>query len=146
VAPFDVIKTAVIYLLVGAMHFALRKPLFAISNDSVAARQAGHNIFWWDVLFYSTFGIVVTSSVKIAGVLLVFGLLVIPSVAGVLVSTRTGVRLAVGWTFAFVCSAAGLLVAFGMNTPAAPTILAVMTLGLTLLGSGLWAARKVFVG
>jgi zinc/manganese transport system permease protein len=145
VNPATVLKTGAIYALIGIVHFILRRPLFEITNDAGAARRAGRNLFGWDVFFYATFGIVVTSSVRIAGVLLVFGLLVIPSVAGVLASARTGVRLAVGWAFALGCSAAGLLVAFGLNTPAAPTILAVMTIGLMLHGSAMWILRRARV-
>jgi ABC-type Mn2+/Zn2+ transport system permease subunit len=82
----------------------------------------------------------VTSSVRIAGVFLVFvflvfAFLVIPAVAGVLASERTGVRLAVGWTFGFLFSIVGLLAAFGLNTPAAPTILVVLTLALMVHGA-----------
>jgi zinc/manganese transport system permease protein len=126
VSPFTVIKTAIIYFIVGVLHFVMRKPLFQITNNPDAARAQGRNLFLWDVLFYTSFGVVVTSSVGIAGVLLVFGLLVIPAVAGVLASDRTGVRLAVGWSFAFFCSVIGLLTAFSLDTPAAPTILTTM--------------------
>jgi zinc/manganese transport system permease protein len=142
VSPDVVIRTAVIYAIIGILHFALRKPLFEITNDPEAARRKGRKIFWWDVFFYGSFGVVVTSSVKIAGVLLVFGLLVIPSVAGVLASSRTGVRLFIGWTFAFVGSIIGLIAAFALNLAAAPAILAVLTLTLVLHGIVVSIARK----
>jgi len=135
VAPSAVIKTAVIYAAIGLLHFLVRKPLFEITNNPGKAREQGRNLFGWDVLFYGTFGIVVTSSVRIAGVLLVFAFLVIPAVAGILASERTGVRLAVGWAFGFLCSIVGLLAAFGLNTPAAPTILVVLTLALLVHGA-----------
>jgi zinc/manganese transport system permease protein len=143
VSPAAVIKTAAIYAVIGGLHFVLRKPLFEITADPAAAKRGGRNLFLWDVIFYGSFGIVVTSSVGIAGVLLVFGLLVIPAVAGVLVSDRTGIRLAVGWSFAFFCSVVGLLAAFSLNTPAAPTILVTMSLFLILhgLAAALW--RKI---
>jgi zinc/manganese transport system permease protein len=143
VDPAIVIKTAIIYSVVGAIHFLIRKPLFEITNDPVLAKQSGRRIFIWDVLFYSTFGVVVTSSVRIAGVLLVFAFLVIPAVAGVLVSERTGIRLIVGWVFGFTCSTVGLLAAFRLDTPAAPTILTVLTLALLVHGTIVTLIRKV---
>jgi ABC-type Mn2+/Zn2+ transport system permease subunit len=73
---------------------------------------------------------------------LVFALLVIPSVAGVLASDRTGIRLAVGWSFAFLCSLIGLLAAFNLDTPAAPTILTAMTLFLILHGSAVALVKR----
>ncbi|MBI5060529.1 metal ABC transporter permease [candidate division KSB1 bacterium] len=143
VAPELVVKTAVIYALIGVLHFAVRKPLFAISDDAEAAARAGYKIFWWDVLFYATFGIVVTSSVRIAGVLLVFALLVIPAVAGVMTSRHSGLRLAVGWAFGFAGCILGLLAAFRLDEPAAPTILAMMTAMLAVLGAVLWIRRRL---
>jgi len=133
VSPRTVIQTAMIYTAIGAIHVLIRKPLFEITNDPVTAKTT-RNLFAWDVLFYGTFGIVVTSSVRIAGVLLVFALLVIPSVAGVLVSDRTSVRLVVGWVFGFICCIAGLMAAFAFDTPAAPMILAVLTVALVVHG------------
>ncbi|MCB1058623.1 MAG: metal ABC transporter permease [Calditrichaeota bacterium] len=142
VSPSTVIRTAAIYAGIGLIHFLIRKPLFEITNNPEAAKKT-RNMFGWDVLFYGTFGIVVTSSVKIAGVLLVFALLVIPSVAGVLVSDKASVRLIVGWSFAFVCSVLGLAAAFLFDAPAAPMILTVLTAALIVHGLAVTAIGKL---
>ena len=135
VDPAHVGKTALLYALVGAVHVVLRKPFFEITEDSRAAKAKGRNLFLWDFVFYATFGLVVTSSVKIAGVLLVFGLLVIPSVAGVLLTRTPGRALAVGWVFAFLGSFLGLLGSVRFDLPAAPSILVMLSIGLVVLGS-----------
>ncbi len=62
----------------------------------------------WDFLFYASFGFVVTSSVAIAGVLLVFCYLIVPSVAAMLFADSIGKRLAIGWTMGTVVSALGV--------------------------------------
>jgi zinc/manganese transport system permease protein len=129
-----VLKTAALYAVIGGLHYAARKPLFLITENPDEAQAKGHNLFWWDVFFYGLFGFVVTSSVKIAGVLLVFGLLVIPAVAGVMLADRTGVRLMVGWVFSALAAFIGLLAAFAFDFPAAPSILIVMTAMLALVG------------
>jgi zinc/manganese transport system permease protein len=118
------------------MHFLLRRPFFEITNDPEGARSRGRNLFAWDFLFYGSFGLVVTSSVKIAGVLLVFGLLVIPSVAGILTSRSPGRALAVGWTFAFLASLLGLIGSVHFDFPAAPSILVALSVLLVVLGLG----------
>ncbi len=143
VDPDMVIKTAGIYSLIGLLHVLVRKPLMEITDLPKSAQAAGRSLFIWDVLFYATFGVVVTSSVRIAGVLLVFAFLVIPAVAGMLVSDRTSVRLVVGWSFGFLCSFAGLMVAFNLNTPAAPTILILLTLSLLLHGTLVTIVRRI---
>lgn len=135
VDPAHIGRVAVLYAIVGAVHFALRKPFFEITRDAEAAEKRGRRVFWWDFLFYATFGLVVTSSVQIAGVLLVFGFLVIPAVAGLMASTRTGPALAVGWAFGFACSVAGLLASVQWDLPAAPSILVTLSVLLAVHGA-----------
>src|SRR6202023_1873203 len=80
VSRHDVIKTAVLYGCIGLFHFIFRKKFLAISLNHDNAEKLGINVRLWDFLFYASFGFVVTSSVAIAGVLLVFCYLVVPSV------------------------------------------------------------------
>jgi zinc/manganese transport system permease protein len=135
--PMHIAKTAVLYAVIGTAHFFLRKPFFEITNDPKGARERGRKLFFWDFVFYAMFGFVVTSSVQIAGVLLVFGLLVIPAVAGLMATQRPGRALAVGWIFGFVGCLVGLLASVQLDFPAAPTILVSLSILLTLLGVGL---------
>ncbi|MBK7369139.1 MAG: metal ABC transporter permease [Candidatus Eisenbacteria bacterium] len=135
VDPAHIGRVAVLYAIVGAVHFALRKPFFEITQDAEGAEKRGRRVFLWDFLFYATFGLVVTSSVQIAGVLLVFGFLVIPAVAGLMASTRTGPALAVGWAFGFACSVAGLLASVQWDLPAAPSILVTLSVLLAVHGA-----------
>ena len=126
VSPQTVIKTAILYAIVGAFHFVFRKRFLAIS--------LGHdvpNLRWWDFLFYASFGFVVTSSVAIAGVLLVFSYLIVPSVAAMLFAQTIGKRLAIGWTMGAIVSAAGVLLSFQLDLPTGATI--VCTFGAALL-------------
>lgn len=133
--PAHLGRVAALYAAVGFVHWLLRGPFFEITRDAEGAARRGRRVFLWDLLFYATFGLIVTSSVQIAGVLLVFGLLVIPAVAGVMASPRTAVALAVGWVFGFVACAAGLLASVQWDLPAAPAILVALT--AQLFGHGL---------
>jgi len=135
VSPREIAVVAVLYAVVGAVHAVLRRPFFEITNDPEGARARGRHMFLWDFLFYATFGVVVTSAVHIAGVLLVFGYLVIPAVAGVLASDRPSRALAVGWSFAFVGSVAGLVLSVMLDLPAAPSILVTLATLLVLHGA-----------
>jgi zinc/manganese transport system permease protein len=136
----ELAKTAVLYALVGAFHFAFRDRFLLISRDEPEAERRGWNVRFWDFLFYVSFGVVVTSSVAIAGVLLVFSFLIVPSVASMLFSDRLGVRLAIGWTMGALVSAVGVLVSFQADLPTGATIVATFGAALLLLA----AVRKVF--
>jgi len=142
VDPTHVGKVAALYAVVGAVHWFLRRPFFEITHDAEGAARRGRRVFLWDLLFYATFGLVVTSSVQIAGVLLVFGFLVVPAVAGLMASPRTGVALAVGWAFGFTASVVGLLVSVSGDHPAAPSILVTLAAMLLVHGALLRLLRR----
>ena len=140
VDPKHIAKVAILYAVLGAVHWFLRKPFFEITQDPEGAEKRGRKMFFWDFLFYATFGLVVTSAVQIAGVLLVFGYLVIPAVAGLMASSRPGVALIVGWIFGFAASVLGLLGSVTWDMPAAPSILVTLTVLLLVHGAlvALW--------
>jgi len=127
----QVFKTAALYAAVGAFHFIFRKKFLAISVNHDQAEATGLNVRWWDFLFYASFGFVVTSSVAIAGVLLVFCYLIVPSVAAMMYSEHIGRRLAIGWTMGAIVSAVGVYLSLKLDFPTGATI--VCTFGVALL-------------
>ncbi len=131
VSRHDVIKTAVLYGCIGLFHFIFRERFLAISMHHDNGAKLGFNVRLWDFLFYASFGFVVTSSVAIAGVLLVFCYLVVPSVGAMLFADRIGTRLAIGWTMGTVVSALGCYFSVLFDTPTGATI--VCTFGAVLV-------------
>jgi zinc/manganese transport system permease protein len=127
----EVGKTAALYGVIGLFHFVFRHKFLAISMDPRRAEAEGISIRTWDFLFYASFGFVVTSSVAIAGVLLVFCYLIVPSVAAMLYSDTIGKRLAIGWTMGTVVSALGVYLSLRLDLPTGATI--VCTFGLVLI-------------
>ena len=127
----DVLKTAALYGLIGLFHFAFRRQFLAISIDRQRAAADGLRVRLWDFLFYASFGFVVTSSVAIAGVLLVFCYLIVPSVAAMMYADRIGTRLAVGWTMGTVVSVLGMYFSVLFDLPTGATI--VCTFGFVLI-------------
>jgi zinc/manganese transport system permease protein len=131
VSRHDVIKTAVLYGCIGLFHFIFRKKFLAISLNHDNAEKLGINVRLWDFLFYASFGFVVTSSVAIAGVLLVFCYLIVPSVGAMLFADRIGTRLAIGWTMGTLVSALGCYFSVYFDLPTGATI--VCTFGAVLV-------------
>ena len=91
----DVVKVAALYAAVGLFHWLCRRPFFLISLDPMTAFRDGWRVRLWDFLFYASFGVVVASSVRVAGVLLVFSYLIVPALAGIAVGGAVSIRLLV---------------------------------------------------
>jgi zinc/manganese transport system permease protein len=127
----ELAKTAALYSLVGLFHYIFRDKFLLISMNESEAERRGLNVRFWDFLFYVSFGFVVTSSVAIAGVLLVFCFLIVPSVTAMLFAERLGPRLAIGWTMGALVSALGVMFSFWLDLPTGAAIVA--TFGATLL-------------
>jgi len=127
----EVLKTALLYGAVGLFHYIFRRKFLLISTDSARAEAEGLNIRFWDFLFYASFGFVVTSSVAIAGVLLVFCYLIVPSVGAMLFSDHVTKRLAIGWTMGTLVSALGVYFSVLLDLPTGATI--VCTFGGVLI-------------
>jgi zinc/manganese transport system permease protein len=127
----EVRVTALLYGAVGIFHYVFRKKFLLISMNHDKASQTGLNVRFWDFLFYASFGFVVTSSVAIAGVLLVFCYLIVPSVGAMLFADRIGARLAIGWTMGTLVSALGVYLSAKIDLPTGATI--VVTFGGILI-------------
>jgi len=132
----EVAKTAALYGAIGIFHFVFRHQFLAISmthhhdTHHHEVEDPKLNVRFWDFLFYASFGFVVTSSVSIAGVLLVFCYLIVPSVGAMLYAESIGRRLAIGWTMGTIVSAIGVYASLQLDLPTGATI--VCTFGIAL--------------
>ena len=131
----EVFKVAILYSIIGLFHWLCRQPFFLISTDPAAAYRDGWRVRWWDFLFYASFGLVVTSSVRIAGVLLVFSYLIVPALAAIVVGGRMRTRLIIGWAFGTLVSVVAMLASAVLDLPTGATV--VCAFGVILLALGL---------
>jgi len=127
----EVFLTGAIYLAIGIFLWIFRRRFLEISMDPKAAAARGVPVRFWDFLFYASFGLVVTRSVAIAGVLLVFCYLIVPSVGAILYARTIGGRLAIGWVMGILVSILGMYFSVLFDLPTGATI--VCTFGLVLV-------------
>jgi zinc/manganese transport system permease protein len=126
-----VIKILTVCAAVGVIHYLLRRRLTMISERPDEAFAAGINVRWWDFFFYVTFGVVITVSVEIAGVLMVFAYLVAPAIIALAAADSWATRIALAWIVGLLASALGLLASYHWDLPSGPAI--VCTLGVLLV-------------
>jgi zinc/manganese transport system permease protein len=122
VSAREVGQAAVLYGLIGVFHWKFRRQLLSVSMDREAAARQGLRVPWWDFAFYLSFAVVITSSVRIAGVLLVFILLIAPAVCGAMLARGIRARLFVGWGAGILATSLGLAVSAHEDWPPAPAI------------------------
>jgi zinc/manganese transport system permease protein len=140
VTPAEVGTLALLYAPIGALHWLVRRPLLDISfdPDGAGARRAVRR---WDFVFYASFGVVVTSSVRLGGVLLVFAYLVVPATAAAMLARSVRGRLAIGWGLGALVSVGGLAASWAWDLPTGATV--VVALGVALAGIGVGLAARM---
>ncbi|HEY2574466.1 MAG TPA: metal ABC transporter permease [Verrucomicrobiaceae bacterium] len=139
VTPEEVWKCFGLFVAVGGFHAAFRKRFLQVSFDRERAFQDGLQVRWWDFLFYASFGLVVTSFVRIAGVLLVFTYLIVPAVCGISLAGGLLRRLLVGLGISLVGGVLGLFLSFWYDLPSGAAI--VCTFGVLLIAVSLFCRR-----
>ncbi len=137
----DIVRLAVVYSAIGIVHWIFRNRFLIISLDPKAASTKNFSVGWWDFLFYALFGLMVTLSVAIVGVLLVFSFLVIPAVVAFLFTRRPGYLLAIAWATGTIATILGLFISYQADLPTGPVV--VCSFALVLIGAlGVWAAGR----
>lgn len=146
VTPAILTKLVISCAIVGAAFLGLHRRLLKISTDPKAAEAAGISIRLWDFVFYLLFGVLITQSVSVLGVLPVFAYLVIPAVAAAFLFESVRARLIFGWVFAGVVSLVGLETARLSQLDPGPTIVCLFAAALVVLGVFLFLRSNKFTG
>lgn len=121
----------IIYLILGTFYFLLHNRLQAISIMKKDNKNNNQKLILWDFIFYALLGILVTFAVRVAGVLLVFGFLIVPAVIGTLLGKSFKSKLVIGWITGVLVSLIGSYLSYSLDFPTGGMV--VVTLGLSLL-------------
>lgn len=122
----DFYYTAFSYAGLGFLFWNLHSRWIWVSNSRQIASDSLYKVRLWDFVFYLLFGFVVTSSVQIAGVLLVFAFLVIPAGIGMLLARDFKRQLCIAWGFGICASGVGMGISYTMDWSSGPTIVIVL--------------------
>jgi zinc transport system permease protein len=121
------------------LHAVFYKEFLFISFDRETARTLGYRVDFWNLLLYFTLGVVITSAMRFAGVLLVFNFLVLPAVTGLLLARTMGGTILVAIGAALLAVTTGFSLSVPFDLPSAPAMIAISGL-LVLLA---WLTRRV---
>jgi len=131
----EVLHTALLYSAVGVLHYIFRRRFFLLS-------QEGKGGVAWEFLFFCSFAAVLVKSVQMAGILQVFAFLIIPALIGRLFTRKPLQVLLGGWLLGFLASAFGLLASYSWDLPAAPLIVAFLSIAYFMILTARALTRK----
>jgi len=135
-----IIPLVLLYAVIGGLHWLLRARFMKLTEE-YRCGEFGKGDRWLDFVFYLTFGLVIVFSVKVAGVLLVFSFLVVPTAISALYATSWLTRLLIGWGVGVVVTLLGLMLSWWVDVPCGPSI--VILLGIFLVIAAL--VRRLIV-
>lgn len=125
-----------IYLILGLIYFVIHRRLLEISQCDRKQKNSKRHLAWWDFIFYALLGILVTFAVRVAGVLLVFGFLIVPAVIGTLLGRSFMARLGIGWAVGLLVSLMGSYLSYKLDFPTGAMVVVTLGLGLLLVAVG----------
>jgi len=118
----DVAVILLTFSAVGFCFYLIRKPLTNASNGYQQALDKRVKTIFWDFIFYLLLGIVITLSVQVGGIVVVFAYLIIPATISVIISSRLAVQLMIIWAAATMASITGLLFSYYLDFSIGPSI------------------------
>jgi len=133
----DLRVLGVVLFIVGALFFLFRRDLLLTSFDAEFSRTIGRNPVRYDLLLYFLIGGGVALGVITAGPLVVFGFLVLPSLAALRVASGLGSAFAISAVLAAASFLGGFAISYRADLPSGPVCVAV--------AAAAWAASAVFV-
>ena len=135
----NILETAILYVAIGLLHVVFRERFRLVTEAPEEAEARGLSVRGWDFLFYASLAFVVTNSVQVAGVLLVFTLLVVPAIMALMGSrSRTG-ALVMAWVLGAFFATGGAALSYALDWPPGATI-------VCTFGAGLAVAALVWKG
>jgi len=129
----EVLVYLIIYLVLGIIYFLIHSRLLQIGQRYRSKDEIKGSLILWDFIFYALLGILVTFAVRVTGVLLVFGFLIVPAVIGTLLGKSFISRLAIGWTTGVMVSLIGSYLSYVLDFPTGGMIVVTLGFGLFIV-------------
>ena len=130
----QIITSLIVFSLIGLAFYLIRKPITEISNSYQKGTAKGLRVVFWDFIFYVLLGVVITLSVQVGGIVVVFAYLIIPATISAVFSSRLGIQLTIIGVTAITSSLGGLLFAYHLDFSIGPAIVLCLCCELIIVG------------
>ncbi|WP_082043759.1 metal ABC transporter permease [Mobilicoccus massiliensis] len=145
----DVIVFAVLAVAVALVTWLLMPRLFAVANDPEFAQASGLHVLALNIMLAVLTAVTVVVSMRVVGLLLIAALMIVPNAAAQVVARSFASAMGIAMGIGLLCSTAGVVASFELDTPSGGTIVVlavlvylVLALGGTLVGALRGRARR----
>jgi zinc/manganese transport system permease protein len=139
----EVLVYFVIYSILGVFYSVLHRRLIEISKLAKGGEGKRIHLVMWDFVFYALLGVLVTFAVRVAGVLLVFGFLIVPAVIGTLLGKTFLTRLGIGWVTGVLVSLIGSYLSYSLDFPTGGMVVVTLGVGLFFVATAKGIQLKI---
>ena len=131
----------IVFLIVVAMVIYFYDDLFAVTFDQELAQSMGYNTRRINVILFLLTAIAAVLAMKVAGIMLVSALLILPALTALQLSVSFRATMIAAVVFSILAVVCGIIVAFLLNLPAGATIVLINIFFLFLV----FVAKKISV-
>jgi ABC-type Mn2+/Zn2+ transport system permease subunit len=132
----DLLVMALVSCIVALPHVLFRRQFLFVSSDQETAKAQGLRSDLWDLLLMLSIGLCISLCMRFAGVLFVFASLIIPGMAGLVLSRRVSLVFCASVLIALCSVFLGFITSYRFDLPASPAIICVYA--LSYAGCLLW--------
>lgn len=133
----QIITILIVFSIIGVCFYLIRKPIAEISSVYQKDTAKDLRAIFWDFIFYVLLGVIITLSVQVGGIVVVFAYLIIPATISATFASTSGLQIAIIWISAVLASLGGLLFAYYLDFSIGPAI--ALFLGCELVITSLMA-------
>ena len=129
----EIIFAFELFVAIGIVHIFLGKNFIKITDAKDQFPFSPQKVRMMEVIFYITFGIVVVKAVPIAGIFLVFILLIAPTSIATIFTSQWKWRFIWSWIIGIVLSLVGIIISYQLDISNGPAIVCLMGISVFIL-------------
>lgn len=122
----QVLSCFIIFVIIGIIHICLGKYFLNISKSPKELPYSINKVRAFELIFYITFAIIIVKAVPVAGIFMVFILLIAPTAAVTLFTQNWKARFIWSWIIGVIGSLLGIYLSYEFNISNGPAIVCLL--------------------
>jgi len=129
----EILFSLLLFVIIGILHLFLGKNFIKITDAKDGFPFSPQKVRVMEIIFYITFGIVVVRAVPIAGIFLVFILLIAPTSIASIFTKQWKWRFIWSWIIGIIGSVIGIFISYQLDISNGPAIVCLLGIVVFIL-------------